>query len=268
MWLPNLYTPGKGRALWRAILVRGFSGLIPLYVVNEYPRSGGSWVTQLLSAALTVPIFPSRTAETAKFRSYVVHGHRLRPFGLRNVVAVWRDGRDVMVSYYFFHYFRAAGAKENLVEKRLRFLDREDVTRNLPRLIERTFTRPIEPRFSWSEFVRVWYRREHVVHVRYEDMRARPVAELRSVVQKLTGTCLDEGVAENIIERFSFEKQANRKPGVENRRAYFRKGIVGDWKNYFNLEARQIFNHYAGDELIQLGYEPNHAWVGRGSDGS
>ena len=40
-----------------------------------------------------------------------------------------------------------------------------------------------------------------------------------------------------------------------------RKGIVGDWKNYFNKEAREIFNHYAGDQLIKLGYEKDRSWV-------
>jgi len=31
-----------------------------------------------------------------------------------------------------------------------------------------------------------------------------------------------------------------------------RKGISGDWKNKFSREAKQIFNEYAGKELIQL----------------
>jgi len=40
-----------------------------------------------------------------------------------------------------------------------------------------------------------------------------------------------------------------------------RKGISGDWKNKFSREAKQIFNEYAGKELIQLGYEVDDSWI-------
>jgi hypothetical protein len=65
----------------------------------------------------------------------------------------------------------------------------------------------------------------------------------------------------NIVEKYSFENQSKRKRGVENRKSFLRKGIAGDWKNYFNKEAREIFYHYGGNALILAGYEKDDSWV-------
>ena len=64
-----------------------------------------------------------------------------------------------------------------------------------------------------------------------------------------------------IAEEFSFERQAGRRPGEEGKRSFLRKGIVGDWRKHFNQEAGEIFNRYAGSELILLGYEQDTSWV-------
>ena len=48
---------------------------------------------------------------------------------------------------------------------------------------------------------------------------------------------------------------AKRNPGEENKHSFLRKGVAGDWKNHFSKEARQVFNKFAGRELIKLGYE-------------
>jgi hypothetical protein len=41
----------------------------------------------------------------------------------------------------------------------------------------------------------------------------------------------------------------------------FRKGIIGDWKNYFTEEIKKIFiERGGGDVLIELGYETDYNW--------
>ena len=52
-----------------------------------------------------------------------------------------------------------------------------------------------------------------------------------------------------------------RQPGEEKKTSFFRKGIVGDWRNYFCQRAKKVFDFYAGAYLIKLGYEENHAWT-------
>lgn len=243
-------------------MVHLLSGVLPLYIVNEYPKSGATWLSQMLAAALGVP-FPRHRFPA--LRSSIMQGHYLDGWGMRNVVVVWRDGRDVMVSFYHFCLFRLPYGNAELVDevrRDLPFADYDDVRRNLPAFIEYAFTRHQHPRFSWSQFVRCWLDAPGVVQTRYEALRDDPERELRRVVAALSGRELAPARAKAIVEQFSFEQQSGRKAGVEDRHSFFRKGLVGDWKNHFSKEARAVFDHYAGAELIALGYERDRAWVG------
>ena len=40
----------------------------------------------------------------------------------------------------------------------------------------------------------------------------------------------------------------------------FRKGRVGDWREHFNQEHKQLFKEIAGELLVRLGYETNNDW--------
>lgn len=41
---------------------------------------------------------------------------------------------------------------------------------------------------------------------------------------------------------------------------FFRKGIVGDWKNFFKPYHVFIVKQYVGDILIKEGYEKDRNW--------
>src|SRR5918995_3303598 len=250
----------KSNALLRECMVRSLSGILPLYIVNEYPKCCGTWVGQMLGRALNVP-FPRNRFPTP--RSSIMHGHYLDPRGMKNVTIVWRDGRDVMVSWY--HQCLIPHERNKLQVERERnnlpLRDYEDVRQNLPIFIEYVFTRQSYPGFSWNDFVRVWHPRNDVVHVFYEDLRHDIPGELQRIVLELTGRKLSLQQAGNIANEFSFERQAGRQAGEENKGSFLRKGVVGDWQNFFDQEAREVFDRYAGEELILLGYERTREWV-------
>lgn len=67
--------------------------------------------------------------------------------------------------------------------------------------------------------------------------------------------------AAKIVEEFSFVRQSGRKPGEIKINSFLRKGVVGDWQNHFSQEACEVFNYFAGNELITLGYENDTTWV-------
>ncbi len=257
-WVGLLYD--RTNELVRAGMVHLLSGVVPLYVVNEFPKSGGTWVGQMLGRALGVP-FP-RNRLPVLGRS-IMHGHYLNPFGINNAVIVWRDGRDVMVSWYhqqlILHEYNERQVRRSQRELPLR--DYGDIYNNLPAFIEYSFTGPHSPAFSWTDFVRRWSPREDVVHVRYEDLRHGTAGELRRIFARLTGGELSPEAAATIADEFSFERQSGRKAGEEDKKSFLRKGVVGDWCNRFSPEAREVFDRYAGEELISLGYERDHAWV-------
>jgi len=195
-------------------MVHMLSGVIPLYIVNEYPKSGGTWVGQMLGRALRVP-FPRNRFPV--LRPSIMHGHYLRPWGMKNVVVVWRDGRDVMVSWYYQNLFSHEWRNDLQVERARRefsFRNYDDIYENLPEFIEWAFTQKrssprlswTDPRFSWTDFVRRWYHREDVVHVRYEDLRRETVGGLQRIVLELTRSHLSPEKASAIAEEFSFQR--------------------------------------------------------------
>lgn len=245
----------------RYAMVHTMSSVLPLYIINEYPKSGGSWLGQMLSEALHVP-FPRNRGPV--LRSSIMHGHYLQKWGMRNVIVLWRDGRDVMVSSYYHSFFLNERENAPLVRatrKELQFDDYRDVSTNLPTFIEYAFTRRRHPRFTWSAFVDKWAADTGVIHSRYEDLLNDTAAELSRIVAALTGSRLDSGCSASIAKEFSFSRQSGRQPGTESTTSFMRKGVAGDWQNCFSDAARQVFHQYAGRQLIALGYEPDDTWA-------
>jgi hypothetical protein len=72
--------------------VHTLAGISPFYIVNKYPKIRGTGVGQMLGRALGVP-FPRE--RFPMLGTSIMHGHS---WGMKNVIVVWRDGRDVMVS--------------------------------------------------------------------------------------------------------------------------------------------------------------------------
>lgn len=249
------------QAIIRSAMVHSLSRAFPLYIVNEFPKSGGTWVGHMLSSALSVP-FPRNCIP--KLESSIMHGHYLNSFGMTNVLCVWRDGRDVMVSWYYHCLFENEHSNRALVEvvrNDLKFDDYKNIKSNLPCFIDYVFREQKHPNFSWANFVYKWYGRDDVVHVHYEDLRVNTANELRRVVKELSGKEISIDKAEEITTTFSFARMAGRQYGEEKQNSFMRKGIVGDWKNHFTKDARKKFATYAGEILIEMGYESNNNWV-------
>ncbi|MEM7029539.1 MAG: sulfotransferase domain-containing protein [Chloroflexota bacterium] len=254
----------KFDVLSRIVLCNTLSGVLPLYIVTEHPKSGGTWFGQMLSSALQIP-FPRN--QMPRLTTSIMHGHYLYSPGLRNVFCVMRDGRDIAVSYYYHALFeneRNPAWRVHAMREKFPFQDYDDIEQNLPVFIEyllsrkQRFYRPSN--FSWTQFVDSWHQRDASI-VKYEDLLNDPAQELKRAIHQVTGQTMPLDHLQTIADTFSFANQAQRASGQENTRSFLRKGIAGDWKTKFSLEARQMFDYYAGDALILMGYEPDHAWV-------
>ncbi len=74
-------------------------------------------------------------------------------------------------------------------------------------------------------------------------------------------TCLPQPLLRQILARNSFARKAGgRTPGQEDIRHHYRKGVAGDWRNYFTPRVTAACKERYGDLLIQLGYEPSLDW--------
>jgi hypothetical protein len=57
-----------------------------------------------------------------------------------------------------------------------------------------------------------------------------------------------------------YKASGGRKPGEENVKHHYRKGIAGDWKNHFNEEHKRVFKQNYNPLLVKLCYETDDSW--------
>ncbi len=95
---------------------------------------------------------------------------------------------------------------------------------------------------------------ERYHELRYEVLHAEPEAEIARMLRFLEVDSSPEMVAK-CREAGAFETWAHgRRRGEENPESFFRKGIVGDWRNHFDEAAEAAFAAAGGDLLKELGY--------------
>ncbi len=251
-------------------LAKHFPNAIPITFVVGYPKSGTSWACQMVSDYLQLP-FADMSYFPIGFPA-VMHGHyRVWPDS-PPMVYVARDGRDALVSLYFY-LSRALpeGDHPNGFKNVPRWLNRcfpgatnrENVRENLPAFIEMQMQHPAGCRANWGEHVSSVEQsgRTDVPILKYEDMLADCPAALGAAMKMLTDKEPDEEAIKATVWKFSFERQSGRSRGTESRSNFLRKGQAGDWKNHFTNKAAEVFDRYVGEDLIRLGYENNREWI-------
>jgi hypothetical protein len=88
----------------------------PFYYVCEYPKSGGTWLAQMVGDCLQVP-FPRYSVFPIGCEAVILNHWRYDP-RLRRVFYIYRDGRDVMTSF-FFHRLRIARQPSHPANRRV-----------------------------------------------------------------------------------------------------------------------------------------------------
>lgn len=96
--------------------------------------------------------------------------------------------------------------------------------------------------------------------VKYEEILADPEHHFTQMIEFLD-TDADESLVEEIVKENSFESRSgNRALGIEDPKSFLRKGIAGDWANYFTERDKRLYKEEAGGLLIRLGYERDYLW--------
>jgi hypothetical protein len=206
-------------------------------------------------------------------RASVIHNHWAYDRRLHRVFYLVRDGRDVMTSLYF-HRMRmitlGLGSSAFAAAMHARYqsalgadYDGRDSVGNMARFIELEMAQPREARQNWPAHVADWClpRRTGVVTLTYEELLVDAVAALGRGLAPLLDGGVDRARLVDVVDRCSFETLTGRARGDADPLAFRRKGIAGDWRNHFNREAAEVFDHLAGDVLIDMGYEPDRGWV-------
>ena len=231
-------------------------------IVLGYIKSGTNWLCHLLSDTLDIPVLEPWKRSTPQLEPCVYHMHRFLPFkSVRNrTVYLIRDGRDTVVSGYF--HLRQHGGKmqkdfERYMGRELSVTDPKDDIADYVHFIKKNRTSTVD----YKSHIDLWQRhQEDYISVRYEELLTNPTDTVARTILEL-GYDIPAEKIKGAVDKHDFSRVAKRDQGVEDQSAFLRKGIRGDWKNYFTPAAAEAFDDYAGDALIFLGYEKSRDWV-------
>ena len=176
-----------------------------------------------------------------------------RLFPESRIIHLVRDGRDVLTSGTFDWLLK----DEEESDRHKFYFDPVPGMR-----LERFFDAKVIKKWAanWCETIDVFDDFEPAVRITYEEMKEDMPETLRRLFDAL-GVESTHEIAEQCTEASTFERMSGRPPGQEEPTAKARKGIVGDWKNYFTLADGELFDALAGEQMAKMGYESNSDWV-------
>ena len=155
-------------------------------------------------------------------------------------IHVIRDGRDVAVSWWHHvHRFDSVRASKDFPDFRQASLDAVR---------------------EWAQRIRNARREQartgvHYHELRYESLVADPEATLGAIFRFLEVSDAPD-VVQRCVEAVNFlTLSGGRAPGQEDRSSFFRKGIVGDWRNYMEADQVEVLVAATDGLLSELGYD-------------
>lgn len=227
-----------------------------IFVVG-YPKSGNTWFQALVAGAVhgvlpeLVPmsVIKSLVPDVHDTRWYQRHGtpmffksHHVPQPQYRRVIYLLRDGRDAMVSYH--HYQQAVAGKQ---------FDFMEFMRN-----------DIFP-CKWHKHVEAWLDnpfKAEMITVRYEELKADPVKQLKRVCAFADIERRDE-ILQLAADSASFKKMQSKEkvegPFATNNwpkdKLFCRRGSVGGYREEMPREVLELFMQESASMLRQCGYQ-------------
>lgn len=241
---------------WAARIPSSIIGGVNRITVTEYPRSGGSWLADMISEIAGFERPHKYSMTTPSSSDYVIHGHFWYRMGLSNIVCVWRDGRDVAVSNYYHCLLINDKNNRRRVEhfqRHLNIPDPDNIEKNFSKFLSYYLSTPRRPRFTWGEYVNQWHRSDLAKHVRYEEIYRNGVEVLCDLLPTLGLAEIPRERVERIVYRYESKRQAAQKKN--NSSAHVRRAIIGEWQQVFTSEDEALFMAKFGNEMAKLGYK-------------
>ena len=169
------------------------------------------------------------------------------------IVQLVRDGRDVVTSGTFDWLLKDAVGTE-----RYKFFINSTPGAKLNRFFDNEVIEKWA--INWRETIDVFSDSKADATITYEQMANDMASELSKIVELFGADPIPE-ISQYCAAAATFEKMTGRPVGHEVPTDKARKGIVGDWKNYFTQEDGKLFDKLAGQQLIAMGYEPDRNWI-------
>ncbi len=188
-----------------------------------------------------------RLLKTHLFSKFFAKALQVCGDGAKVIVPI-RNPKDTLVSYFHFHKFNPVLGdftgdwnqwfSSMFVRKKLMFGDYFDFYE------------------SWWEFKRA--NPDQVLFVNYEDMR-RDISKSIEEIAEFLGKPISEDTLADIVAHTAFSSMKHNDmvcpspSGDGPRDVFFRKGCVGDWKNYFSESQSELVDSLVKERFEAIG---------------
>lgn len=231
--------------------MRSISSSKQAVYTTGFPRSGSTWLDRLLSDLLDAPICTLDDSLPTEYKfcktgrsGYIIIKTHWQVDEWNNsgkVVFIERDPRDVAVSAMFYRDTDLDTAIEGLVST-VPYNDTLHI-----------YHRPGE----YEQFVRGWQNRtdsRNVLGIKYRHLHRMPEWNLQRIILLLT---------KNLLPLKDIKSAYNRQLFTHHAPMYthsMRKGIVGDWSNYFRRSHGRTLTNHLGQLMIEGKYITDLQW--------
>ncbi len=239
---------------------------------NSIPKSGTNLVKQLL---LGMPGISHNNAQhtiyghfdsvkAAKLRSikqnqfgagHIVYSqkwtHLFKELDMKQLI-ISRDPRDIVVSYVpFMKKFPKLSPVTSYIVNNLR-TDKERYLATIRGLKHFNYD---DINLFFRRYMG-WFNAPDTLHFTFEDLTCSSVSQ-KKVINDILGFLYGPSLLADRKSLLVEQMISNVNPA---KAVTFRKGLIGDWKNEFDLEIANAFKEVAGSLLVELGYEKDLNW--------
>ncbi|MEP7187612.1 MAG: Wzt carbohydrate-binding domain-containing protein [Roseiflexaceae bacterium] len=227
-------------------------------------KAGSQWIHKILMACIPERIIAPQVGE-GQFLYWPIQPGKIYPtvyvtyqqFAAVKLPDAWRhfviirDLRDTLISAYFSQKISHPEDLTNAaLRERLQALSFEE---GLILLMDEWLPACARIQLTWQEAG------ERLI--RYEDLLEHDLEILEPLLLDECQLPIEPMRLREIIQANRFEQLTQgRARGEEDVTAHERKGIAGDWRNYFSDEITRRFKNRFGGILIATGYERDFGW--------
>ncbi|HED14499.1 MAG TPA: hypothetical protein ENI62_12740, partial [Gammaproteobacteria bacterium] len=228
---PEVSLEHRAYQIANAFITRLLCKPLSLVHVVEYPKSGGSWIRNMIRSYQGSRLF---TGEGLIHRGDTVLVHRLYASHYCRPIIVVRDPRDIYVSFYYYETQYENRGKSLEIDKYYKRDPDKSLREDFAAYLEKKLLYPTHPWFFFSKFLDSWLNRPYICVVRYEDCLSDAEAQLVRILRFIDQP-VDLELVRSTVEAANFKNitrekyGVSRKPAEANNLKFHRKGVAGDW---------------------------------------
>lgn len=236
----------------------------------SYPKSGNTWLRFIIGNLISekevdfnnfnniIPdMHQTLKKKLDKYQSpRIIKSHLSYTKSYPKVIYIYRDPRDVVISYYYWH---------------------KKYDKNFNLTIEQYIEKFIQGKNSiygsWQQHYYSWVNsplneRNKLLILKYEDIKANEFSEVHKIVDFLSLNVNRQEI-EKAIENSKFDKMQNLEKKQTSTSEYlknsrhdirFVRSGKSQWRDYFTSDLTKKFKSKFGDTLIELDYESDFNW--------